>query len=148
MSYRIRALSLLGALNPRNDRVAAWVRLSMHSWPYPLQDQAVNTLGEIGGSESFAFLRAEARTSEGTRREAVWSALLLIDSERFAAELDSIARTHDEQVTLGSMLVTVNHRRAVPSLRRLKVLVPEKASMYEEYIRDFQGTGAEAHDHD
>jgi hypothetical protein len=42
------------------------------------------------------------------------------------------------------MLVTVNHRRAVPALRRLKALVPEKANLYEEYIRDFESAGAEA----
>jgi len=131
-------------LNPGNEAVATWIKSSMHPWPDTLQDQAVNTLGEIGGPESFAFLKAEARRSEERRREAMWSALLLIDPVRFAAELDSIAPTHDQQVILGSMLVTVNHQRAVPALRRLKVLVPEKARMYEEFIRDFQSSAGEA----
>jgi len=70
--------------------------------------------------------------------------LLLIDPERFAAEIDSIAPAHDQQVMLGAMLVTVNHRRAVPALRRLKSLVPEKANWYQEYVRYFESTGAEA----
>jgi hypothetical protein len=69
--------------------------------------------------------------------------LLLIDPERFAAEIDSIAPAHDQQVLIGAMLVTVNHRRAVPALRRLKALVPEKANMYEEYIRDFESAATD-----
>jgi hypothetical protein len=146
MTYRVHALALLGELSPGNDRVASWVRSSMHDWPDALQDQAVNTLGEIGGSESFAFLKAEARRSDGAKRSGMWGALLLIDPERFAAELDSIAPAHDEQIMIGSMLVTVNDRRAVPALRRLKVLVPEKATKYEEYIRDFESAGREGHD--
>jgi hypothetical protein len=97
------------------------------------------------GSNGFNVVTvAEALKPEETRRAVVWEALLLIDPERFAAQLDSIAPAHDQQVKIGSMLITVNHRRAVPALRRLKALVPEKANMYEEYIREFESAGGEA----
>lgn len=147
-TYRVYALALLGQLHKKDEQVASWIRSNMRSWPRALQSQALSTLGEIGVQDSFAFLKAEARKSDGQRQEQIWWSLLLLDGQRFADELESMAQTHDEQVSLGSKLVKLRSPEAVPALRKLKMLVPEKAAVYEEYIREIEKSEDGGHDHE
>jgi hypothetical protein len=145
--YRLGALRLLGVLYPKNAGVASWVSRNMRSWPELLQTQALATLGEIGGDESFVVLSAEARTSEGKRRELIWNSLLFVDERRFAAELESLAPTHGDQVLMGAMLMAVNQPVALPALRKLSRLVPEKAGVYAEHIREIEKQDLGGSDH-
>jgi hypothetical protein len=146
-SYRLGALRLLGLLYPKNAGVASWVSRNMRSWPESLQTQALATLGDIGGEESFVVLRAEVRTAEGKRKEMIWNFLLFVDGRRFAAELESIAPTHEDQVLVGAMLMAVNQPVALPALRKLRTLVPEKTGVYAEQIREIEKQDLGGRDH-
>jgi len=145
-SYRTSALELLGLLNPKNERVASWIIHNLPSWPQSVQSQALNTLGEIGGDGSFVFLKAETRRTGGDRRELIWNSLVLMDGPRFATELESIAPTHDEQALIGSMLIALNQPVVLPALRKLMVLIPEKARVYAEQIREIEKQGEKNHE--
>jgi hypothetical protein len=147
-TVRLDALTLIGELYKKDESVAAWIRASMASWPELLQQQAVSVLARVGGWQSFAFLKEQAKKSDGAKRDNIWQAMVLLDPDTFAAEVESIAPSHDEQKLLGATLVAMNQRSAIPTLRRLQTLVPEKAASYAEYIRELDSSDSEDKSHE
>src|SRR4030095_465665 len=138
-TVRLDALTFIGELYKKDESVAAWIRASMASWPELLQQQAVSVLAQVGGSQSFAFLKEQAKKSDGAKRDNIWQAMVLLDPDAFATPVESIAVTHDEQKQLGSTLVAMNQRSAIPTLRKLQTLVPEKAATFAECIQELEG---------
>ena len=69
-----------------------------------------------------------------------------MDGQRFALELESIAPTREEQQLVGSMLIALGQPVVLPALQKLKILIPEKARVYAEHIREIEKQEGGSHE--
>lgn len=142
LRYRCVAMSFIGYIledEPSETfKIGSWILSSIDQWPQNLQLNAMIVLGRVHHKDALPFLRTEARGAPGRRKEMAWRAIGILTPENAATELESLAKSHDDLIIFGEVLMATGHPNSIPAMRRLETLVPEMAQNLEWSIELIQ----------